>query len=260
MEQKPIEYSSLLRSWRKKRNYTQMELALELGVSTKHLSFVETGRAIPSRDIILRLHEKLQFTRSDLNHILQSAGLSPEYLPLSSDDTILNPVIKALDIVMDGHMPSPGFVFDTNWDLITLNPSAKYVLNKVGLGDMNNLIASLQSPKFDRSIIKNFDDLISAIKHRVKNDLVRSSDNAQLSAYSQLLPGQDKPHYSEGAEGGNIVFCLQIEFGEMHLDLYTLIVELGAVNNVVGTLKTVLFFPANKRTKDFFQQINNYRS
>ena len=112
---------TILREWRKKRRYSQLQLAMEAGISSKHLSFIETGRSIPSKDMILRIQHYLELPRIELNLTLRYAGYSPLYQQLSSQDEKLKPIHYAIERILEQHMPYPAFVLDRHWNVVNAN-------------------------------------------------------------------------------------------------------------------------------------------
>jgi transcriptional regulator with XRE-family HTH domain len=112
---------SLLREWRGRRRLTQLELALDAGVSARHLSFVETGRSKPGRDMLLAVADQLQIPFRDRNHLLLAAGHAPEFPERSLTDPDLAPVREALDEILAAHEPYPAVVFDRGWNLVAMN-------------------------------------------------------------------------------------------------------------------------------------------
>src|SRR5690348_13410879 len=101
---------SLLREWRQRRRLSQLELALDSGVSTRHLSFVETGRSRPSPELLLHLAEQLDVPLRDRNHLLLAAGYAPAYAQRDLDEPDMGPVREAIDQVLRGHEPYPALV------------------------------------------------------------------------------------------------------------------------------------------------------
>src|SRR5687768_6898140 len=108
---------SLLREWRERRRLTQLELALDAGISTRHLSFVETGRSKPGREMLLRILEQLEVPFREQNGLLLAAGHAPAFPERSLDDPALVPVREALDLILTRHEPYPAMVFDRAWNL-----------------------------------------------------------------------------------------------------------------------------------------------
>jgi transcriptional regulator with XRE-family HTH domain len=110
-----------LREWRSRRRMSQLELALEAGTSTRHLSFVETGRSHPGRDLLLRILGELDVPYREQNHLLLAAGHAPAFPETSLEGPELAPVREALDLILEGHEPNPGVAIDRHWNLVKVN-------------------------------------------------------------------------------------------------------------------------------------------
>jgi transcriptional regulator with XRE-family HTH domain len=115
------EIGSRLRQWRESRHLTQLQLALDAGVSARHLSFVETGRSRPGRDMLLRILEQLGVPFRERNRLLLAAGHAPAYPERSLDDPDLAPVRDALDAALSGHEPYPAVAVDRAWNMVAAN-------------------------------------------------------------------------------------------------------------------------------------------
>jgi transcriptional regulator with XRE-family HTH domain len=115
------EVGSLLREWRERRRVTQLELALDAGISARHLSFVETGRSQPGREMLLRVLEQLKVPFREQNRLLLAAGYAPAYPERLFDDPDLAPVRDALDLVLSGHEPYPAIAVDRAWNMVAAN-------------------------------------------------------------------------------------------------------------------------------------------
>lgn len=111
----------LLREWRRRRRRSQLELALDAGVSARHISFLETGRSNPSREMVIGLAANLDLPLRDRNELLIAAGYAPEYRELAYEDPALGPVRAAIDQVLAAHDPYPALVVDHHWELVTGN-------------------------------------------------------------------------------------------------------------------------------------------
>src|SRR5882724_8153856 len=110
---------SLLREWRQRRNLSQLALACEAEISTRHLSFMETGRSIPSRDMLLRLAEQLDLPLRERNQLLLAGGYAPVY----GETTMEAPQLSAVREVLIGHEPYPAVAVDRRWNLVDANAS-----------------------------------------------------------------------------------------------------------------------------------------
>ena len=117
----PARVGSLLRDWRRRRRLSQLDLALEAGVSARHVSFVETGRSRPSPEMVLHLAERLDVPLRDRNGLLLAAGYAPVYAERELEAPDMEPVRTALDLVLRGHEPYPAAVVDRTWELVQGN-------------------------------------------------------------------------------------------------------------------------------------------
>src|SRR5690348_5434853 len=118
---RPVHVGEHLREWRQRRHLSQLDLAGDAEVSARHLSFVETGRAQPSRDMVLHLAERLDVPLRERNVLLLSAGYAPIYAQRALDDPTLRHVRHAVDLVLKGHEPYPALAIDRHWTLIAHN-------------------------------------------------------------------------------------------------------------------------------------------
>ena len=121
----------LLRDWRQRRRRSQLDLALDVGVSARHLSFVETGRSLPSPRMIVRLASELDVPHRDRNSLLLAAGYAPLYPERALDDAEMAPVKESIDLVLRGHEPYPALVIDRHWNLIAMNDAVALLLEGV---------------------------------------------------------------------------------------------------------------------------------
>src|SRR5580765_3937501 len=110
-----------LRQWRQRRHLSQLDLAGDAEISARHLSFVETGRAAPSRDMVLRLAERLNVPLRERNVLLVAAGYAPAFPQRSLDDPALKSAREAIDLVLRAHEPNPALAYDRHWNLVTAN-------------------------------------------------------------------------------------------------------------------------------------------
>ena len=115
---------SQLREWRTRRRLSQLELALDAGVSARHISFVETGRSKPGRDMLLRVLGRLEVPFRERNEMLLAAGHAPAFSERSLGDEELSPVRDALDLILSRHEPYPAIVVDRAWNVVAVNAAA----------------------------------------------------------------------------------------------------------------------------------------
>src|SRR5581483_1140413 len=124
-------FGPLLREWRQRRHVSQLDLALEGNISTRHLSFLETGRARPSRDMVLNLAEQLAVPLRDRNVLLTAAGFAPVFRERALTDPALDAARQAVEQVIRGHEPYPALAVDRHWTLVTANDAVPPLLGGV---------------------------------------------------------------------------------------------------------------------------------
>ena len=123
----------LLREWRERRRLTQLELALDAGISTRHLSFVETGRSRPGREMLLRILGPLEVPFREQNRLLLASGHAPAFPERSLEDPELLPVREALDQILAEHEPYPAVVVDRAWNFVAANSAMRGLTEEVAI-------------------------------------------------------------------------------------------------------------------------------
>src|SRR3982074_3640349 len=118
---KPSHVGDHLREWRQRRHLSQLDLAVDAEISARHLSFVETGRAAPSRDMVLKLAERLAVPLRERNVLLVAAGYAPAFPQRTLDDPALKSARAAIDLVLKAHEPNPALAYDRHWNLVSAN-------------------------------------------------------------------------------------------------------------------------------------------
>lgn len=124
----PAPFGEHLRSWRQRRRLSQLHLAQDADISTRHLSFVETGRAMPSREMVLRLAERLDVPLRERNALLVAAGFAPMYRERALDDPALAAARAAVELLLKSHEPYPALAIDRHWNLVAANAMVPHLL------------------------------------------------------------------------------------------------------------------------------------
>jgi transcriptional regulator with XRE-family HTH domain len=128
-----LDVGSLLKKWREQRRLTQLEVALDAGISARHLSFVETGRSKPGRTMLLGVTERLAIPYRERNEILLAAGYAPAFPERSLEDPALSPVRDALDRILAAHDPYPAVAFDRGWNVVAANATMSSIAEHLDL-------------------------------------------------------------------------------------------------------------------------------
>jgi len=185
----PAAVGSLLRQWRQRRRMSQLALACEAEISTRHLSFVETGRSVPSREMLLQLAESLDVPLRERNTLLTAAGYAPVFRERPLDDPALSVARKAIDLVLAGHHPYPALAIDRHWNLIAHNESVPPLLAGVDpsllAGPINVLRLSLH-PLGLAPRIANLAQWRAHLLARLRRDVELSADPALVELLHEL--------------------------------------------------------------------------
>ena len=233
----------LLREWRDRRRFSQLDLALAAGVSAKHLSYVETGRSRPSPEMVLHLCEHLEVPLRDRNTILLAAGHAPTYQQ-SSYDAPTGEVRDLVDLVLGAH-PYPAVVVDSRWDLVAANAAASLFL--VGVAEhlliptTNVIRLSLHADGL-RPRVMNFDEYAGHVLARLRR-LVAHSPDPTLTAMLAEFGGLDVT--SPGAAEG-VVMPLVLDIDGTPVRMFTTIATFGTPREVtLSELAIETFYPAD---------------
>ncbi len=235
----------LLRSWRERRRRSQLDLASEAEVSTRHLSFVETGRSTPSRELLLHLAEHLEVPLRDRNELLLAAGYAPNYPMADLTSPEMNHVREALELMLSGHEPRPAVVFDGGWDLVMANDAAAVFLDGVAphvLEPVPNVLRITLHPDGLAGRILNYDAVRTHLVQRVRRQLRTTADPRLevLVAEAETYPGDDV-HDVDTAAG---VLPMWFDTPDGPSGYLTTVASFGSPTDVVVSELTIeLFFP-----------------
>jgi transcriptional regulator with XRE-family HTH domain len=246
----------LLRGWRDARRLSQLELSLEADVSTRHLSFVETGRAQPSREMIVRLAEHLDVPLRERNELLLAAGYAPAYPESQMDDQRMQTVRAAVRQVLAGHEPYPALVVDRHWELLDANASVGLLLEGVDpaqLAPPVNVLRLALHPDGVAPRIANLGEWRAHLLARLRRQVLATHD-PQLTTLLDELRGYpcDQPEPVVEMPGpGEIVVPLRLRHGDGELRFMSIVSTFGTPLDItVQELSIEAFFPADAATAE----------
>jgi transcriptional regulator with XRE-family HTH domain len=241
----------LLRQWREHRRLSQLELSIQANISTRHLSFVETGRSRPTSEMILRLTEHLEVPLRDRNALLLAGGFAPAYPAHELDAPALASVRAALRQVLTGHEPFPALVVDRNWSLVDANAAVNLLTEGVSaelLAAPCNVLRLALHPEGVAPRIANLPEWRSHILGRLHRQATATGSATLLELYDELLdyPGGLSGH-TPGVE--EVVVPLRLRRGEQELSFFSISAVFGTPLDVtVSELAIESFFPADPET------------
>jgi transcriptional regulator with XRE-family HTH domain len=248
----------LLRQWREQRRLSQLELSLRAEISTKHLSFVETNRSSPSRELLLHLAEQLDIPLRERNQLLLAGGYAPIYPDAPLDTAGMETVRSAVRQLLVAHEPYPAIVVDRVWNLIDANQSASIFMEGLDLQNIplpiNVLRAGLQ-PGGLASRILNFGEWRAHLLARLRRQIGFTADPELARLYDELnaYSNDDKTAVTVPASG-EVFVPLRMRHGDLELAFLSVIATFGTALDVnVAELSIESFFPADVATNAFLR-------
>ncbi len=258
---------ALLREWRQRRRLSQLALACEAEVSTRHLSFVETGRSVPSRELLLQLTERLDVPLRERNRLFAAAGYAPIYAERRLDDPALRAAREAIELVLAGHEPYPALAVDRSWSMVHANAAVAPLLDGVDaslLAPPVNVLRLSLHPKGLAPRIANLREWRTHLLSRLQRDIDASGDVrlidllGELRSFPERFDGSTPngggatqlPGAARLAPGGAVV-PLRLAVGDEVLDFLSTTTVFGTPLDVtLSELAIESFFPANARTAE----------
>ena len=252
-----------LRLWRQARGSSQLDLAAEAGVSTRHLSFLETGRARPSRDMVGRLGEALDLPLRARNDFLLSAGFAPQFGARPLDAAELQEARRALQFLLKMHEPYPAFVVDGEWTIVMLNAAQEGLFRLLLPGDVDrqklNALDLIFKPGLLRERMTNWSEVASAVLRRLRRQLASRPDDEAIQALwvrVRRSPGVAELPQTFAGEHPPILVPVRIEHDGHTLSWFSTIAVFGATGEI--TLEELViesFFPADEATRQFVERM-----
>jgi transcriptional regulator with XRE-family HTH domain len=245
----------LLREWRRRRHLSQLDLAAEAGISTRHLSFVETGRSQPSREMVLHLGEHLDIPLRERNVLLTAAGYAPLYSSTELDAPEMEPVRDAIDKILGAHDPYPALVVDRQWNVVAANGPARALMQGADpslLEPPVNVLRLSLHPNGVASRIANFEEWASHLVARLERQVMLTGDPALTLLLDELrgYPGVPSRVTFPELEGAEKVFVpLRWRAGGTELTFFSTVTTFGtAIDVTLAELIIESFFPADAAT------------
>ncbi len=259
----PASFGEHLRTWRQQRHLSQLELADEADISTRHVSFMETGRTNPSREMVLRLCERLSIPLRERNALLVAAGYAPMYRERALDDPALAAARKAVELVLRGHEPCPAIALDRCWNIVATNRAAQALLaNHVSpelLEAPVNVFRLSLHPKGLAPHIANLAQWRAHLFERLRQQIQATADPVLIALQAELLqypaPEESAPMVLDGELLGVVMpFCFQGTQGTLSFISTTTIFG-TPVDVTLQELAVESFFPADEFTAGVLREI-----
>ncbi|BDA79498.1 transcriptional regulator [Leptospira kobayashii] len=246
-------FGDQLREWRKLRKKSQLELALDAEISSKHISFLETGRANPSKEMIHRLSDVLDIPFRERNLLMLGAGLSPLYSDQKIDDPAMKSVSDAIHFILKQQEPYPAILTNGSWDVLRVNSAAGFLFGLLFPGSPvigQNLMELLFHPDGFRKYILNWDEVCPFLLGRLKQE-ARLGKRESFELYERISKFLPKDQVEFLPKENLPLISVDISFEGKVLSFLSVISAFGTPLDVgLQELKIETFFPNDKQTAE----------
>ena len=262
----------VLSEFRKRKRLSQLDLSLMAQVSSRHISFIETGKTSPSRAMLMRLSEVLELPLSDSNLLLFSGGYAAPYSQLDFNSEAMRPVIAALSLILENHNPFPAVVLDGAWNILMAN-SAQQKLTALITGaetvDMKstpeqntnepvNLLISLFDDQILRGAIINWQEVASFLLRRLQRQINAYAKTEHQDLMQQLLAMQPPKNWQqpEQAKADGPMLTVEIAVADYRLSLFSTLSQFGTALDIgMEELLIESYFPTDSVSREFFASL-----
>src|SRR3990170_3096441 len=249
----PVHIGDHLREWRQRRHLSQLDLAGDAEISARHLSFVETGRAAPSREMVLKLAERLEVPLRERNVLLVAAGYAPAFPQRSLDDPALKAARSAIELVLKAHEPNPALAYDRHWNLVSANRMVMPLLAGIPqrlLGQPLNILRLAFHPEGLAARTVNLAEWCSHLLERLPRQCEATADPDLLKLYSELkaypIPARSAPLSSD-----NVAIPFKMRLDGETLSFFSTTMIFGTpVDVTLSELALETFFAADDLTAE----------
>ncbi len=254
---------TLVRHWRHERSLSQLDVAYEIGVSPKHLSFVETGRSRPSPELIDAIGVHLDIPLRERNTMLLAAGFAPRYQHTSLDDPTMDGVVESLQRLLDAHDPYPGIVLDRHWNVVLANVGAQALaalLPEHLTGPPMNVFRASLHPDGLAAHTIDFDQWATYLLTQLRRLVTVTADpglveiETEVTSYPNIIELQARTDWTTPDTAPELLIPYRLDIDGIELSMFTTLTTFGTPRDItLDELAIELFFPNDPATTDHFQ-------
>ena len=247
-----------LRDWRQRRRLSQLDLACEAEISARHLSFVETGRSQPSREMILHLAEQLRIPMRERNVLLVAAGYAPIFPERPLNDPALASARAAIEILLEGHKPYPAFALDRHWNVVASNGALTELYEGVAehlLAPRVNAMRLSLHPQGLAPRIENLAEWRAHLLHRLRQQVDLTADPVLVELQRELLAYPAPP--APAAQRNDVIVPFRVRTSLGVLSFFSTTMVFGTpIDITLSELALESFFPADSETAAIVRNIS----
>ena len=242
-------FGAALRDWRGRRRMSQLDLGLTANVSARHISFLETGRAQPSRSMVIQLCETLDIPRADRNTLLNVAGFASSYGRRTLDDDDMGQVRAAVDWTLERHDPFPAMAVDRHWTLVRCNRTAAQLMGPMGVREGESLLEMMTDSNRIGAYLENWPEVAQHMITRFRTESAHVGGDPILDEAANKLSQEFDPPDGNGVLPA--VIPARYVAGDMTLSFFSTIAQFGTAEDIaLAELKIEMMFPADDTTRD----------
>lgn len=253
---------TLVRHWRHQRSRSQLDVAYDIGVSPKHLSFVETGRSRPSPELINAIGIHLDIPLRERNTMLLAAGFAPRYQHTPLDDPAMAGIVESLQRLLDAHDPYPGLVLDRHWNVVLVNNGARalaaVVPEHLAGPPMNVFRASLHPGGLAAHTI-DFDQWATYLLGQLHRLVTVTADpglieiEAEVTGYPNIVELRARTDWTTPDATAELLIPYRLDVNGVQLSMFTTLTTFGTPRDItLDELAVELFFPNDAATTEHF--------
>jgi transcriptional regulator with XRE-family HTH domain len=262
-------FGPLLKQWRERRRLSQLALAVDAEISARHLSFIETGRAQPSRDMVLLLSRVLEVPPRARNDLLTAAGYAPLYRETGLEAPEMAEVRRALDFILRQQEPYPGLVIDGHWNILLSNGGARRLMGLfldagavAAVGGRPNAMRLFYHPRGMRPWIVNWEATAAGLIQWLHRDLARGIGDAETSRLlEELLSYPDVPQKwrTLDLDAAPVPYlAVELRKGHTHIKFFSTLTTLGVPYDItLHELRVECFFPADRDSESVLRALGD---
>ncbi len=256
-------FGQQLRFWRKSKGFSQLDLAMNADVSSKHISFLETGRNQPSREMVLLLSSTLELPLRNRNDLLLSAGFSENYSRTPIHKKEMESIRKILEMMLSKHDPYPAIVLDWDWNVLMGNCGYNKMMESVkslqaDFSTSSNIVELIFDPKGLKPFINNWEEVASTAIQRLHREQMENK-NRHEDLLKRLLSYPDTPSHWRNLnfkESTEPMIYVEFKIEDISLKLLTTLSSFGTHIDVTAEEIVIeQYFPADETTKQFFESL-----
>ena len=251
-------FGALIKNWRDIRRYSQLALSTETGISSRHISFLETGRAKPSRGSVLTLARVLDMPKPIVNDALLAAGFAPEYPKHEPSDVDLEPMVKAMATILANHTPFPAIIIDGGWQIVGGNDPAIQMMQFLPFQGSMCVVEALLNDDPVNPVFLNWAEIAAWTLTRLQLETSRAGPETELVNTYKRLASDPRCDGAEPASssGRRPYLTMKAQIDRKELSMFTMLAEFTSAQDIAMSERRVeLFFPADDETRAYFENL-----